>query len=619
MAAEEEGAGKMKISRMSVSNFTSFGKGGLTGTETEDEQGVVELGDFNLLIGPNNSGKSNVLRATSVPETVLRPADAAGDLWNITLDEAGAGCFRNWQYNHEAEREMTFSFTLELNREDFKLLGVESYDFVRNRADVVAFLFGLKKDWPKRVSMSGRIRSVDGAAVASLTRLAIPNDPQADQRNTMVFDRPRLEGLTLVKDDLTDRIVWRATRGRDDQGFAALIAPAREHIRQFLAKLANLLASAVLSIPATRSVEPAGDSLINLLFELSQGSATQIGLHDTLVEYIQRLLFAQDKNKIRLVYPGAAGKRALRIQVGRLQLPLSSYGSAVEQMLFMAAKIVCSCEGKVWLMEEPESHLHPGLQREFVRFLREIQPQLRNQYVMASHSTVFLNEFARSDGRVFTVERCVRDSEPPCSIVRQLEPCSTAALFTSLGVKPSDLLFADGLLIVEGPIDKDVYRHWARKLGKPFEHANVLVIDAEGAGNIAKYLGSEVIQRTCLASSAVCDKNAEKDLRRKLAGIVPPERIRVLSMGDLEDYYPRRLVKEFVQDQLAVRASKTTIPTAAQPPIEVGNTVSQLDAILGKDRWKRRLADRILSDMEADEIHDEVRAILTELRDQACS
>ncbi len=46
----------MKIRELSVKNCLSFGKKGLN-----NEDGL-QLGDFNLFIGANNAGKSNVLK-----------------------------------------------------------------------------------------------------------------------------------------------------------------------------------------------------------------------------------------------------------------------------------------------------------------------------------------------------------------------------------------------------------------------------------------------------------------------------------------------------------------------------------------------------------------------------
>jgi hypothetical protein len=174
-------------------------------------------------------------------------------------------------------------------------------------------------------------------------------------------------------------------------------------------------------------------------------------------------------------------------------------------------------------------------------------------------------------------------------------------LLLDLGIKPSDIRLANGVLVVEGPTDKAVYTDWAMKIGHPFEDAGLLLIDAEGAGNIDKYLSSEIIQKTCFKLMALCDKNAEDDLRKKLKGIVADDNIIALTKGDLEDYFSREIVMEFAKE-LAKKRNKNT-PTS----IEIGKTVELLNELKGNDRWKKSLASRIIEEMTEDKIDKEIK------------
>ena len=205
-----------------------------------------------------------------------------------------------------------------------------------------------------------------------------------------------------------------------------------------------------------------------------------------------------------------------------------------------------------------------------------------------------------------------KDTGTNYSQVELLDRDNLLDLFRDLGVRPSDLLFANGLLIVEGTTDKDVYADWARKIDKTFEKASIMVIDAEGAGNIKKYLLSDVIQNTCFQRYALYDKNAEDTVKNAVEGIVPEKNLIALEKGDIEDYYPRELVMGFVRE-FAPKKGKTE----EEIPDEVkeGETVKKLSELLNGDWWKKNLAEKVIKEMKPEQIDDEIRNKLSQIYD----
>ena len=165
---------------------------------------------------------------------------------------------------------------------------------------------------------------------------------------------------------------------------------------------------------------------------------------------------------------------------------------------------------------------------------------------------------------------------------------------------------------MEGSTDEAVYTDWARKMGQPLEDAGLLTIDAEGAGNIHKYLSSEVIQKTCFELFALCDKNAEDDLRGKLKDIVSDDKIVVLDRGDLEDYYPREIVMDFAREL----AEKRELDAPTEIPI--GSTVRVLDKLKGNKMWKKALARKIIEEMTEAQIEPELRKKITQIYKSVC-
>src|SRR5262249_42745358 len=72
---------------------------------------------------------------------------------------------------------------------------------------------------------------------------------------------------------------------------------------------------------------------------------------------------------------------------GQHPLPLESYGTGIHHLVIICAGLVSHTGGPV-LIEEPEVHFHPELQRKFLRFIAE---ETNQTYFITTHSNVFLN------------------------------------------------------------------------------------------------------------------------------------------------------------------------------------------------------------------------------------
>jgi len=128
------------------------------------------------------------------------------------------------------------------------------------------------------------------------------------------------------------------------------------------------------------------------------------------------------------------------------------------------------------VIEEPETSLHPHAQRELLRLLRDEWGH-DHLFVLSTHSPVFLD---RAHGRASLV--LTRRSDG-ISTVEELPSESTQALF-DLGVRLSDVLSADRILLVEGPSDRAVLFQW---FGPMLDNPNVEIIEAEG-GDYARHV-----------------------------------------------------------------------------------------------------------------------------------
>lgn len=130
-------------------------------------------------------------------------------------------------------------------------------------------------------------------------------------------------------------------------------------------------------------------------------------------------------------------------------------GTGVEQILMTAYVGVRQPAGGLVIVEEPETNLHPAAQRALLRYIRTwSQDRL---FILATHSTVFLDE-TMGQYRVVLVERSKG--------IATTREASTELqdVLLELGVRLSDVLSADRVLLVEGDTDADVIRAWFPEL-----------------------------------------------------------------------------------------------------------------------------------------------------------
>jgi hypothetical protein len=134
-------------------------------------------------------------------------------------------------------------------------------------------------------------------------------------------------------------------------------------------------------------------------------------------------------------------------------------------------------------MEEPDIHLHPGLQKEFVKFLHT---ETNNNYLITTHSPAMLNvpidQKEKGLGvQVFYIS--IHDNQTTGNPV--YKSSESRLLLEELGINGSDVIQPNCLLWVEGPSDRVFIKHWIRLIDPTLQEGkHFSIIFYGGIGNI---------------------------------------------------------------------------------------------------------------------------------------
>jgi predicted ATPase len=170
---------------------------------------------------------------------------------------------------------------------------------------------------------------------------------------------------------------------------------------------------------------------------------------------------------------------------GRLR-QLSQLGAGIGESLIVMLVVKLSQEWRrppidIVMLEEPENHIHPTMQRKLLDRVAEYGVQI----IAATHSPTVVNWFARNGGRIFRTE--LNDLKKTTAVRQVTELDDIRGLLEGIGVSHADVLLADRVLLVEGADDVPVFQAFLRK-APSFRGQNVVVLPVGGTAAAAENL-----------------------------------------------------------------------------------------------------------------------------------
>jgi AAA domain, putative AbiEii toxin, Type IV TA system len=188
---------------------------------------------------------------------------------------------------------------------------------------------------------------------------------------------------------------------------------------------------------------------------------------------------------------------------------LAALEADLDRLPSLAAPPSFQYRGRLYLVDEPERHLHPRLQRAAARWLAHRMAERRSQCIISSHSAAFLN-LARDTSFVFSRREEHGSSVHPIDAIHITALSEVAA---ALGLNRGELLTNISIvLFVEGMADRQVIESIFRR---ELHDLGVMVVPLHSVGRHGQIVDSDVLTRVTTAHPVACfDRLGADELHR---------------------------------------------------------------------------------------------------------
>ncbi len=491
----------MRIEKIFIRNFRSIGENGLT----------INLSGKNLttIVGENNVGKSSIFEAV---KKILEESPQ----WNK----------EDWHAGNESKMiEIRIECVLhdEQIKEIIELLEVTELrqphidsvlvdSFKETFGNKLIYIYS-KKIGDTRMVCTFSELSTDGRSM--WTGNGGPKTPTATYDEVKSFKKD-IRFFENLKNYLQNKNIQ--LRNVDDRRWHAVLKEGIITIDEFREK-SDKSSEKVLS-------SPTGRKLATFLHGLKNGDSKQRKDFEKIQKYFKQFFPHLDLN--------SRGSSEVEIVIEKQDVESSTnfIGSGILGLLLVLAHIIAH-DDKVRIVDTPETHLHPHIQRRLGSFLEESLE--RGQLVVITHSPYFVNLNRNS-----TIIRVIQKNAQTEVIElpqNYLADNDFSKLEQFLDIDTKELFFARKVLLVEGPTEIGAVPIFASHLNYNFDENGVTLI------NVGGKLSFEIFVKLCKGFKIPYFIIADNDATGQLANFEP----KLILPSDFEAILPKDILDEAKQ------------------------------------------------------------------------
>ncbi|MCQ3032723.1 AAA family ATPase [Pseudomonas syringae] len=152
-------------------------------------------------------------------------------------------------------------------------------------------------------------------------------------------------------------------------------------------------------------------------------------------------------------------KDTVAVKIGKdRQFPIYDLGDGLQQVIIITSATFLEKNPSVFFIEEPEACLHPGLLRKLALFLLE---HTNHQYIVTTHSNHLL-DLAENDNEIL-IHRVSKNSSQQ-EVGFKIQECTRdREILADLGVRASSVYLANSTIWVEGITDRLYLKTFMKK------------------------------------------------------------------------------------------------------------------------------------------------------------
>lgn len=456
----------LHITALRVQNFRSY----------KEKQACDGISFVNVVIGPNNAGKSNLVR-------VLQ--------WYRGMARGQTSATPNILHTGNQRSSVTFEIEYELDDQELD----ELTKHLKFQSDDIAKIFKDGKILKKikhemEFGPEGHLlnevvwtRDVRGSA----TWVKLFGNGGSPPKNFAFWyvdfgsEVTKLGTAGQSIDDQQKPIVNRAQPNRafDWQLSDGLIEPAIgnmiiQYINSWTWLMPYRAVAARSQAGQDTQLQPSGGNLVRVLNTLQTEDPDSF---EDLVKKVQQII----PGLIRITAPprGTEVTGQLR-EPGGVSVEMADTSSGFQQALVIVTRIITAVDNSLIMIEEPEMNLHASAQRALFSLIKSMAIQKNIQFLLTTHSTIFAE--IGDDTSVYYVDKVDGSSR-----IRKLkEAPELRELKQALGHENTDLFGFNALLIVEGPTEARAFPKFASALDINLVRAGIKLMNIGGSGEVKK-------------------------------------------------------------------------------------------------------------------------------------